>query len=89
MMIEKFIYVFIGLLCMSCGFCLYRLIKGPSLADRVMALNTLTVVGVGLAVLLGSYVHECFIDVAIPLALIAFIGTLVITKYLEGEIRYD
>ena len=87
MMIEKFIYIFIGLLCMSCVFCLYRLIKGPSLADRVMALNTMTLVGVGLAVLLGSYVHELFIDVAIPLALIAFISTLVITKYLEGEIR--
>lgn len=87
MMIEKFIYIFIGLLCMSCVFCLYRLIKGPSLADRVMALNTLTLVGVGLAVLLGSYINELFIDVAIPLALIAFISTLVITKYLEGEIR--
>jgi len=87
MMIEKFIYIFIGLLCMSFVFCLYRLIKGPSLADRVMALNTLTLVGVGLAVLLGSYTNELFIDVAIPLALIAFISTLVITKYLEGEIR--
>lgn len=87
MMIEKFIYIFIGLLCASCVFCLYRLIKGPSLADRVMALNTMTLVGIGLAVLLGSYINELFIDVTIPLTLIAFISTLVIAKYLEGEIR--
>ena len=86
-MIEKFIYIFIGLLCMSCVFCIYRLIKGPSLADRVMVLNTMTLVGIGLVVLLGSYINELFIDVAIPLALIAFISVLVITKYLEGEIR--
>lgn len=87
MMIENFIYIFIGLLCASFVFCLYRLIRGPSLADRAMALNTMTLVGVGLAVLLGSYINELFIDVAIPLALIAFISTLIITKYLEGEIR--
>ena len=84
--IFKFICIFIVLLCISCVLCLYRLIKGPSLADRIMALNALTVIGIGIAVLTGLIFNELFIDLAIPLALITYVSTIILTRYLEGEI---
>jgi multicomponent Na+:H+ antiporter subunit F len=86
-MIEELFYTMMGLLCASCALCLYRLVKGPSLADALMALNALSTVGIGIVVVLGFQLNELFIDAAIPLALIAFISTLVVCKYLEGGIR--
>jgi Multiple resistance and pH regulation protein F (MrpF / PhaF). len=84
--IIEFICFFIILLCISCVLCLYRLIKGPSLADRIMALNALTVIGIGIAVLTGLIFNELFIDLAIPLALITYVSAIILTRYLEGEI---
>jgi multicomponent Na+:H+ antiporter subunit F len=85
-MIAELIHFFIILLCISCVLCLYRLIRGPSLADRIMALNALTVIGIGIAVLIGLLYNELFIDVAIPLALITYVSAVILTRYLEGEI---
>jgi multisubunit Na+/H+ antiporter MnhF subunit len=51
-----------------------------------MALNALTVIGIGIAVLIGLLYNELFIDVAIPLALITYVSALILTRYLEGEI---
>ena len=84
--IIEFIWFFIVLLCISCTLCVYRLIKGPSLADRIMALNALTVTGIGILILLGLVFNEFFIDGAIPLALITYVSGIILTRYLEGEI---
>ncbi len=76
--------VVMSLLCISSILCIYRAIKGPSVVDRIMAMNTLSAVIIGMAILLGIFKDGLFIDVAIPIALISFISTLVICKYLEG-----
>ncbi|KQC03268.1 MAG: cation:proton antiporter [Methanoculleus sp. SDB] len=64
-----------------------RLIAGPTVPDRVVALdaiNTLTVAAmILLAVLYGQII---FVDVAIVYALLSFVGTLYIAKYIGGEL---
>ena len=61
-----------------------RLLKGPSLPDRVVALDTMTVLIVtfcGLfAIDTGS---TAFVDVAIVLALIGFLATVALARYVE------
>jgi multicomponent Na+:H+ antiporter subunit F len=67
---------------------LVRLIRGPSLADRVVAVDLVTTVGVALC---ASYavIHDAsvFLDVAIVTALITFVGTVAFARYLEEKSR--
>lgn len=63
-----------------------RLVAGPTAPDRVVALdaiNTLTVAS--MIVLSVVYEQLIFIDVALVYALLSFVGTLYIAKYLGGE----
>ena len=65
-----------------------RLIKGPSLPDRVVALDTMTVLIVtfcGLfAIDTGS---TAFLDVAVVLALIGFLATVALARFVERKAR--
>lgn len=63
-----------------------RLVAGPTAPDRVVALdaiNTLTVAS--MIVLSVVYEQLIFIDVALVYALLSFVGTLYIAKYIGGE----
>ena len=65
---------------------LVRLLRGPSLADRIVALDLMTTIGVAIC---GLYavIHDqpVFLDVAIVMALIAFVGTVAFARYLEEK----
>ena len=64
-----------------------RLFKGPTAADRVVALDAINTLVVAAMIVLGVVFRQIiFIDVAIIYALLAFVGTLYIAKYLGGEL---
>lgn len=64
-----------------------RLLKGPTAADRVVALDAInTLVVAAMIVLAVVFQQFIFVDVAIIYALLAFVGTLYIAKYLGGEL---
>ena len=67
---------------------LIRLVRGPSLPDRVVALDLMaaTVVGVICAYAIGTN-QQVFLDVAIVLALITFLGTVAFAQYVERRAR--
>ncbi|TRZ96285.1 cation:proton antiporter [bacterium] len=68
------------------GFCLFRLMRGPTPADRAVAVDTLGILIVGFcAVLSISTGRDWYIDIAIAWALQSFIGALALAKYLEGR----
>jgi multicomponent Na+:H+ antiporter subunit F len=63
-----------------------RLIRGPTLPDRVIALDLIGVLIVcTLVVVAGSTAQRAFLDVAIVVALISFVGTVAYARYLERE----
>lgn len=67
---------------------IYRLIKGPSVPDRVVALDSL---GVALICMIGMISilagTSFFLEIILLLAILAFIGTVAFSKFLEkGEI---
>jgi multicomponent Na+:H+ antiporter subunit F len=67
---------------------LYRFVKGPSLPDRVVALEAVVSMVVALLVL-NSYLLQSsvYIDAALVLSIFGFISTVAIAKYLErGDI---
>jgi len=64
-----------------------RMIKGPTSADRVVALDAInTLVVASMIVLSVVFRQIIFVDVAIVYALLSFVGTLYIAKYLGGEL---
>ncbi len=80
---EYLVVLLALLLCMVMAF--IRVIKGPTAPDRVVGLDTInTIVIVGM-VIFGAALNEViYIDVAIVYALLSFVTTLFIAKYLEG-----
>ncbi|MFH0827454.1 MAG: cation:proton antiporter [Candidatus Omnitrophota bacterium] len=75
---------FILMLCFA--FCLWRIFRGPTPADRAVAVDTLGILIVGFcAVLSISTGRSWYIDIAIAWALQSFIGALALAKYLEGR----
>lgn len=66
----------------------YRFWKGPSIADKIIALDLLITTGIGI---IGVYsiVHgrSTFLDTAMILALIAFLSTVAFSYYLEKRNR--
>jgi len=74
------------ILILACFLCLYRIYRGPTGADRVVAVDILGIMIVGLcAVLTISTGRSWYIDIGIAWALQSFISTLALSKYLEGR----
>ena len=68
--------------------CLYRIVTGPSTPDRVIALDVVGICSMGIMALLAiRYDEELYLDLALVFALIAFVGTVSIAKFLmRGKI---
>jgi len=64
--------------------CLLRLFRGPSIADRAVAVDTLATVTTALLVMLGAiFKRYVYLDVALVYAVLTFIGAVAIARYLE------
>jgi multicomponent Na+:H+ antiporter subunit F len=66
--------------------CLYRIGRGPTAPDRAVAMDILGIVLVGFCSLLGLVTGKDFyLNVALAWALLSFIGTIALAKFLEGR----
>ncbi|MEA3491277.1 MAG: monovalent cation/H+ antiporter complex subunit F [Campylobacterota bacterium] len=64
-----------------------RLLKGPTLSDRVVAFDTISIMAVSLLVLLSLYFRRSiYIDIALVFGLIGFLGTTIFGRYIEKGI---
>lgn len=79
-----------ALVCMlvAMALCALRLLIGPSAHDRVLALDTLWICGMLLALVLGiRFGTQIYFEVAMLIALIGFVSTVAMAKFLmRGEI---
>jgi multicomponent Na+:H+ antiporter subunit F len=77
-------YFCLSVLSVALAVALTRLIRGPSLPDRVVALDLMAAIVVGMiatdSILTGEY---AVLDVAVVVALITFISTLAFASFLE------
>jgi multicomponent Na+:H+ antiporter subunit F len=73
-----------GVIVLAMFLALIRLVRGPSLPDRVVALDLITIqIAAMLAVDTIATGQAVFLDAAIVLALISFLGTVAFARYLE------
>ncbi len=61
---------------------LVRLLRGPSVPDRILALDTLYVCAIALLVLFGMHLGTAvYFEAALIIAMLGFVGTVVLSKY--------
>lgn len=67
---------------------LYRLVRGPSLADRVVALDgLLTIIVTGVIAWSALQGTSTYLTVGVVVALVAFLGTSAFARFVEGRRR--
>lgn len=60
----------------------FRLVRGPTVADRVVALDTMTLLGIGFVSIVAADTGEsAYVDVATALALVGFLSTVAFARY--------
>jgi multicomponent Na+:H+ antiporter subunit F len=75
----------VGLL-LCCALCLYRIADGPTAADRMVAIDILGTLVVGFVAIFAALSGKTYLlDIALLWALVSFIGTLALAKYLVGK----
>ncbi len=80
--LEILLYIQIAL----AGFCLFRVIRGPSIADRMVGIDIFGILVVGICAILAIQTRRTFIlDIGIAWIILSFIGTLTLAKYLSGK----
>lgn len=83
-MIEIAALIALGLLAVAALLCLIRMIRGPGIANRIVALDTLLLMVVsGLAVQAAITGGDTYLDVMVVAALLAFTGTSMVANFIE------
>lgn len=87
-MIHTALLLAFALVGLAVAFAFWRLLHGPSAPDRILALDTLYVNTIALLVLLGIHLDSnIYFEAALLIALMGFVGTVALCKYLlRGDI---
>ena len=86
-MSETIFYIFLIIIGAAVILCLLRMLKGPTAADRAIAVDTVTTIVVALLVLLGFiFKRYVYLDVSLVYSVISFVGLVAIARFLEKGI---
>jgi len=68
------------------GLCLFRIIRGPTIPDRMIGIDIFGILVVGICAIISIQTERSFIlDIGIAWVILSFIGTLTLAKYLSGK----
>lgn len=78
----------LAMLAIAMGLNLWRLVKGPSTPDRILSLDTLTINTIALVMLIGiATASTAYFEAALLIAMMGFVGTVALCKFLlSGDI---
>jgi len=86
--LETAILIAMTLIILALVLNIWRVVIGPDVTDRILALDTLYINSIALLLLLGIYMaSSAYFEAALLIAMIGFIGTIALCKYLlRGDI---
>lgn len=83
-MITIALYITLTLTGLAALLNVYRLVRGPDAPDRILALDTLYINGIALVILLDLVLGtRLYLEVALLMAVMGFVGTVAMAKYLK------
>ena len=63
---------------------IYRFVKGPDLADRVISFDVMTIASLSLIAIITHYADRIiYLDIALVYGLLSFLGVIIIGRYIE------
>lgn len=88
MILTTAIYIAYTMLGIALLINLWRAVQGPSILDRTLALDTMYINAIALLMILGVHLDDAlYFEAALLIAMMGFIGTVAICKYLlRGDI---
>jgi multicomponent Na+:H+ antiporter subunit F len=86
--LETILSATLAMLAVAALLAFVRLVRGPTLPDRVVAIDLLGVLVVGLIVVhTAASGATAYLDVAMVIALVSFLGTVAYARYIERDKR--
>ncbi|MAX34008.1 multisubunit potassium/proton antiporter, PhaF subunit [Onishia taeanensis] len=87
-MLDTALWISLALILMALMLNVYRMTVGPSMPDRLLALDTMYVNSIALIVLMGLWLNsKTYFEAALLIAMLGFISTVAVCKYLlRGDI---
>ncbi|ETT63238.1 multiple resistance and pH regulation protein F [Paenibacillus sp. FSL R7-277] len=89
-MINSILMLSLSIMVISIAICAWRLVKGPSLPDRIAALDT---IGINLlamvAVLSVLFKTQAYIEYILLIGILSFIGTMALARYIERGVVFE
>ncbi|MDH3257064.1 MAG: monovalent cation/H+ antiporter complex subunit F [Nitrospinota bacterium] len=84
---KTFLFCVLVLLAILIAAYLYRVLRGPTIFDRVLGLNGISTKAIILLIVIGIYYErvDMFIDISTGYALLNLVGALAVAKYLEEK----
>ena len=79
-------YIAFGFLLMALAVTLYRLIKGPTAGDRVVALDLIGFITMGFVLVYSVLINKAiYFDIPVIISMVSFIGTIAVSTYLKEK----
>ncbi|WP_429371147.1 Na(+)/H(+) antiporter subunit F1 [Paenibacillus sp. DS2015] len=83
-MIHFILMLSLSIMALAIGVCAWRLVKGPSLSDRVAALDTIGINLLAMVAVLSVLLRtQAFFEVILLIGILSFIGTTAFARYIE------
>lgn len=89
-MFDTILVITLAALSISILACIYRVIKGPSMPDRVIALDTIGINLIAAVAILSVLMHTyAFLEVILLIGILSFVGTVAFARFIERGVVID
>ncbi|MNI26300.1 Na(+)/H(+) antiporter subunit F [compost metagenome] len=86
-MFDQIMLLCMFLLSISIVIALYRVIKGPSIHDRILALDSIGYIVIGIVALLSIMQDShAYLETILLIGILAFLSTIALSKYMKGGV---
>ncbi|MCB2222033.1 MAG: hypothetical protein KQI35_16725 [Bacteroidetes bacterium] len=85
-MMNIVIYIAFGFLLVALAVTLFRLIKGPTSGDRIIALDLVGFITMGFVLVYSVLINKAiYFDIPVIISMVSFIGTIAVSTYLKEK----
>lgn len=89
-MIQPLLMTALALLALAIAFSMYRLLKGPSIPDRIAALDMIGVLILSMVAIIGLLLEtRAYYDLILVIGIVTFVGTTAFARYIERGGVFD
>lgn len=83
-MLSAMLFVALIILSLSILGCMYRVLKGPAMSDRVIALDSIGIQLIAIVAIISVMLRtQAYLEIILLIGILAFLGTIAFSKYIE------